>query len=513
MDSQQRRTLDEHHVGQHRVKLHLAPDGRGTLCDVVQNNQIRFSRAAFMPVALLLMFSLAALGGCDREPGILVDIAEWPDGVERIRVRTTLEGTVGTDISLNKDQTRFAVRLPADSQGTVRFDAIGLDLMGCKLAKRSLTEKVPDNISRFVELPLVLSLLSFHVCVLEPATNFAVGARPVSVAVGDFDGNMKLDLAVANQSPGQMYGNVSVLLSNGMGGFSPATNFDVGMLPYSVAMGDFNGDLKPDLVVANYMSNNVSVLLGNGIGSFSPATNFDVGMGPYSVAVGEFNGDMKLDLVVANRTSNTISVLLGNGVGGFSAARDVKVGTEPRSVAVGDFNGDLRLDLVVANTASDNVSVLLGNGSGGFGMATNFPVVKNPNSVAVGDFNGDMKTDLAVANAGSNDVSVLLGNGSGGFGLASNFLVATNPNSVAVGDFNGDMTLDLAVSRTDNVSVLLGNGVGGFGPPTDFPVGKNPNSVAVGDFNGDLKSDLAVANYTDNNVSVFLERDLFLNLF
>ena len=102
-------------------------------------------------------------------------VARWG---QRIRVRTTLEGTVGTDISLNKDQTRFAVRLPADSQGTVRFDAIGLDLMGCKLAKRSLTEKVPDNISRFVELPLVLSLLSFHVCVLEPATNFAVGARP-----------------------------------------------------------------------------------------------------------------------------------------------------------------------------------------------------------------------------------------------------------------------------------------------------------------------------------------------
>ena len=126
-----------------------------------------------------------------------------------------------------------------------------------------------------------------------------------------------------------------------------------GTTPNSVAVGDFNGDARPDLAVANYTSNTVSVLLGNGTGGFGAKTDFAVGTNPYSVAVGDFNGDARPDLAVANHSSNTVSVLLGNGAGGFGAKTDFAVGSFPYSVAVGDFNGDARPDLAVANLSSN----------------------------------------------------------------------------------------------------------------------------------------------------------------
>jgi VCBS repeat protein len=193
-------------------------------------------------------------------------------------------------------------------------------------------------------------------------------------------------------------------------------DFAVGAFPTSVAVGDFNGDGVQDLAVANFNSNNVSVLLGNGDGSFQAARNFGVGFNPVSVAVGDFNCDGVQDLAVANFNSANVSVLLGNGDGSFRAAQNFAVGTLPSSVAVGDFNGDGVQDLAVANSGleevsgSANVSVLLGNGDGSFQGARNFAAGSLPYSVAVGDFNGDGLPDLAVANAYSNNVSVLINN-------------------------------------------------------------------------------------------------------
>ena len=93
---------------------------------------------------------------------------------------------------------------------------------------------------------------------------------------------------------------MSILLGDGTGNFSAPTNFAVGGHPLSVAVGDFNGDGKQDLAVANYDSSTVSILLGDGAGSFSAPTNFGVGDVPVSVAVGDFNGDGKQDLAVVN---------------------------------------------------------------------------------------------------------------------------------------------------------------------------------------------------------------------
>src|SRR5262249_38340245 len=105
--------------------------------------------------------------------------------------------------------------------------------------------------------------------------------------------------------------------------------FDAGSFPVSVAVGDFNGDGALDLAVANQDFGRVSVLLGNGDGSFQAPRSLSAGSHPTSVAVGDFNGDGALDLAVGNRDSNNVSVLLGDGDGSFQVARDFGAGRGP----------------------------------------------------------------------------------------------------------------------------------------------------------------------------------------
>jgi hypothetical protein len=124
--------------------------------------------------------------------------------------------------------------------------------------------------------------------------------------------------------------------------------------------GDFNGDGRLDLAVANNFSNSVAVLLGNGDGTFAPPVDYGVPNGPTSVAIGDFNGDGRPDLTVT--AGDAVSILLGNGDGTFSVAATSfvvgDIGSIPAWVAVGDFNGDGRPDLAVANMLSSNVSIL-----------------------------------------------------------------------------------------------------------------------------------------------------------
>jgi uncharacterized delta-60 repeat protein len=339
--------------------------------------------------------------------------------------------------------------------------------------------------------------------------NFGVGFTPHSVAVGDFNRDGKQDIATANKGSLGSGGNVSIRLGDGLGSFGPAVNFSVGLFePEAMAVGDFNGDGKQDIATANSSGDNISILIGSGTGSFGAASIFGAGTSPNAIAVGDFNGDGRQDLAVVN--NSFVSILLGNGLGSFAPRVNFLVGFGPSSVAVGDFNGDGKQDIAVTNSSSqsNSVSILLGTGTGSFGSAVNFGVGSGASDVAVGDFNGDSKQDIGVVNAFSNNVSILLGNGAGSFAAATNFATGLQPVSIVIGDFNGDSKQDIAAANQqgDSLSVLIGNGLGGFAAANYLPLASAPYAIALGDFNGDGLQDLAATRdeVSANAVSILL---------
>jgi hypothetical protein len=139
------------------------------------------------------------------------------------------------------------------------------------------------------------------------------------MAVADFNGDGNLDLAIPSDCGASgtctTNGAVTILLGDGTGNFTASTAMAAtGLRPYGIVVGDFNGDGKPDLAIANNDSNTVSVLLGDGTGIFTPiATPLTTGTGPVFPAVGDFNNDGRLDIVVPNSGSNNISVFLAAG--------------------------------------------------------------------------------------------------------------------------------------------------------------------------------------------------------
>jgi len=297
--------------------------------------------------------------------------------------------------------------------------------------------------------------------------------------------------------------------------FLASRNYGVGQNPFGIAVGDFNGDGKSDLATANEGSNNVSVLINSGNGTYRPATNFSAGSDPVCILVGDFNGDGKLDIVVLNRVPSTLSVLLGNGDGTFQTEKTtaISTGNLPDSLAIGDFNGDGKLDVAVtvslAQIGQRAVAVLLGNGDGTFQVPINYDSGSGAHFAIVGDFNADGKPDIAVADSSANAISVLLGKGDGTFKAVLNTpttLTSVGPLSLA--DFNRDAKVDILMAALNGSSdgqfhVFPGNGDGSFKTPLSTVTGTGVVlAVAVDDVNGNGMAD--VLAQTDAGLFTFL---------
>jgi plastocyanin len=356
------------------------------------------------------------------------------------------------------------------------------------------------------------------------AKRYATGNIPLAVALADVNGDGKLDAITVNNGNNMVsgVGSVSVLLGNGDGTFGTKTDFPVGANPAGVAVGDFDGDGKPDLAVSNVTDGTVSILRGNGDGTFQTAVPYTVGGNAQSIAIADFNGDGKLDIVVANSGGSNVSILLGNGTGTFQPAMSVSVGTQPLSVVVADFNRDGIPDLAVSNSMDGTISILLGKGDGTFQTPQTFAAGgagSRPKQIAVGDLNGDGILDLAVADDGPTPkvVSVFLGKGDGSFQPPVSYPVGAanaNPQSLALLDINGDGNLDIAVadSASANVHILMGDGKGGFQAAGDLSISPDTGSqfIVAGDMDRDGKPDLVTADFGQNNISVLLNRTPFV---
>jgi hypothetical protein len=375
----------------------------------------------------------------------------------------------------------------------------------------------------------------------EPAAPYI----PTGMAAGDFNGDGNLDLAVGVPAElGNPSSYLNTFLGRGDGTFSLVPSSPaVGTSPLSVAVGDFNGDGKLELAVVSSCPsppvanpppgyNIVTILLGNGDGTFTPAPGSPVPVGncPYGVAVADFNGDGKLDLAVANWNDSTVSILLGNGDGTFTPAPGSPVPAPgiPEALAVGDFNGDGKLDLAVANWGlanwPNNVAILLGNGNGTFTPAPGSPVALTtstpPYTIVAGDFNGGGKLDLAVGGWANDTVAILLGNGDGTFTQEAGCCGASQPTTTRIlamvsGDFYADGKLDLGMAdqlynvgaspASDYLTTMRGNGDGTF-TPSEFSLlmADFTYALVAGDFNNDGRLDLAQTS-SGQGLSVFLQ--------
>jgi len=327
-------------------------------------------------------------------------------------------------------------------------------------------------------------------------TPYVASGPGTSVAVGDFNGDGKPDFVVADSG-------ISVLPGNGDGTFGTPVNSALGTNPLVLATGDFNEDGLLD-VAAMYAAGSVTIMPGNGDGTFQTGSTYNAGTSPTGITVADWNGDGAPDLAVSN--AGGVSILLGNGNGTFQAPVNYAAGANPAAVAASDFNGDGKPDLAVANNGDGTVSVLLGNGDGTFQPAVSYAAGANPQSVTAADLNGDGKPDLVVADSGANTVSVLLGNGDGTFQTAVDYATGNGPQFGAVSDFNGDGWPDLAIANQSDgtVSVLLGNGDGTFQPAVSFAASSGPVWLAVANFTGDSRADLVVAGGSASTVVVML---------
>ena len=340
--------------------------------------------------------------------------------------------------------------------------------------------------------------------------SYAAGERPAVITIGDLDGDLDPDLAVADRWGNPSEGFVRILMNNGDGTFQDPVSYAAGESPGSVALGDLDGDLDPDLVVTDRLEDPlegfVRILVNNGDGTFQDPVSYAVGKQPMSVAIGNLDANLSPDLVVTDfgpmHGPGSVWLLMNNGDGTFAEPFDHDAGDRPYKVAIDDLDGDLDLDLAVTDFAYDfsggSVLLLMNNGDGTFQENDFDDRVNSGTAIAVGDLNGDHESDLIVANDVSSDfgpsdcLMVFLNKGQGAFSMPVSYAAGKRHDAVVVADLNADGHMDLAASAFNNVVVLLGNGDGTFPSPSMFYLSEEVRSTVMGDLDGDGDSDLAV---------------------
>ena len=291
----------------------------------------------------------------------------------------------------------------------------------------------------------------------QPPVDYTTTTFTSGIVSGDFNQDGIPDIAAMSQGDSLTDGDVAVFLGNGDGTFRGPVDNLLGTFPVSIAVGDFDGDGILDVATVDYFANAADVSLGNGDGTFRAPVAYPVGQGPCCIVTGRLNKDGFLDLVVANTDGNTMSVLLGRGDGTFRAQQGYRTGAQPEFVAIGDVNNDGKADILIANYGDPSVGVFLNNGNGTFQNQVSYPVGGNDAGIAIGDLDGDGIPDVAVSYYHPSKVGVLHGNGDGSFGAPAEFDTYQKQGyEVNLADLNGDGSLDIISADINaSISVLL----------------------------------------------------------
>jgi hypothetical protein len=349
---------------------------------------------------------------------------------------------------------------------------------------------------------------------LEFYKEIPVKGHPSSVTFGDFNHDLKLDIATSNPNES----TISILLSTNSGNPNEIV-YNIDVRPTEIIAEDMNGDgLKDDLIILSHKSNFIYILFVQQ--NEVLLKKVSTGDGPISLKVFDVNRDGLKDLVTANSRENTISVFLQTIFKNFYLSNTISTGVTPVDFILNDFNADGITDMIVTNFGNDNfngnVFFYKGFINGSFLLIQVLTEgLYHPSRVISGDFNGDNILDLAIANLGlTNDsrngnwLTIYNGNHDGLFSHAFQLTSGINPFAVIAVDITVDNILDLLALNvtSNNLIVYQGNGDGTFGPSNNYPAGDGAHWIASGDFNLDGNPDLVTANVDSTDISVLLGR-------
>ena len=395
---------------------------------------------------------------------------------------------------------------------------------------------LPDNQLNFVYLQgygdgTFRSGINYYA---EHGTGFQ--SEAVALASGDFNGDGILDFVIGNFACSNCTTGITVFLSNADGTLQQGVNYfpakSTSTMQY-VAVADFNGDGKLDIAVTDTQNGIVQIFTGNGDGTFTAAagssfaTDTAASPNPVGIVTADFNGDGKPDLAIINNhgspaSSANVGILINNGMGSFNPVVTYPLSTVATELTAADVNADSKIDLVVplyggvcrpgsCIAPGNAVAILLGNGNGTFRKGSDLALVNgsstylNPYAAAVADVNGDGKVDLVVTIQDQKNfdqgIVVAFGNGDGTFQtptlLSSSsqnpqFAPPPLPGYVQIVDLNKDGIPDLVYtnSHLSTVGVMYGAGKGAFYSPVEFAADRWAWGLAVVDINGDGAADV-----------------------
>jgi hypothetical protein len=357
------------------------------------------------------------------------------------------------------------------------------------------------------------------------AGEYGAGVYPFAIAISDLDDDGKTDIVTANS----VSNNITILKNTSIPGtvsFNTKTDYKTGTDPKRIAIGDLDGDGKPDIVITNFNAGNASTISvfkntsNGGSISFAAKTDYSTGNGSVDVAIADMNDDGRPDLLVSSGNSGFFSffknISSSAGTISFAEKQDYTLLSHPDNITIADVNKDGKPDLITSNSSGNTISIFRNNSTGGslsFGEKVDYTAGSTPSFITTGDMDGDGKIDIILSNYSSGSISIFRN-------YSNNALVSFAPkqdlltgvSNIVIADLDGDGKADIFAGRKLNgkASILQntysGTGSFSFAPGVDFIASEYDTYVSVGDLDGDGRPELLVANTTANSVSIFKNR-------